>query len=946
MLPRLPVGSRVIVNDKLSGTIRYLGCPEGESELWVGVELEKPVGRCRGDFKGVEYFSCDKRFGMFVKPEQVRPYAKEFMAAAIIVAAARRKLAWGRLRATRNWRAFNTLDNNDEHRQLMRRSRMLSRQPALRVIAKKASVEDVMSIVTEPSYDGPHLRWPLTVSQVYKVIMAFRDGKRLHYKYVLEVLAQFRDQSQRLPTLQTVTIPEGSRLTVCGDTHGQLEDLYSIFTINGAPSSTNTYLFNGDFVDRGGYGVEITISLFLFALLDPGSVVLNRGNHEERSQNEIGGFMSEVLRKYNTPVVPTTPGKPPDVRPGLVVYEAFQEAFNSLPLATLIEKDGRKVFVCHGGLFERPGVKLSHIMAIKRRREIPTTRETFEDKLFEDLMWSDPKPGKGTTISDRGAGVLFGPDITENFCAVNGVSLVIRSHECMQEGFSFHHDHRCVTVFSASRYCRRGTNKGAFIIFEPDFTHTLQQFIAGSLDSTTPVPVMAPSPLVVSPSPHRKQHEALISMIIERTCLYKADLYWYFANVNDAKNGRVSKIQWCEGMRLVLELDLPWVSLCDELADIEADGTISFPKFLDRYRIDMLNVDTSWQESIVERVCQKLFGMAANIEQFYKRFDINSDGLVEYTEFVSVLESLDLGLSRAQIYELMGSIDVNKDGCINFDEFVSRFQVVFTRVRDDSEKHVASKALRVHTARLEAGVSPAPSPRSLDRFDPRAVELFKRLGAALFSGGKNHVTVFASIDTDGNGLLSYEEFSSAVKLLDLEPPLTRSETDFVIESLDSNGSGEINYLEFVSAFRIADVGDQGGVRKAMFSGALDETATGLARTYAISPVVNWQQAIIQKVVHTLFEYRIELNAAFEMFDVDGSGRVSAAEFRNGLRALTGLTGVSITDSQADAVLECLDHDGDGALDYVEFLSAFKIVDTKTGQSSTPVSTASPTGDRY
>ena len=57
---------------------------------------------------------------------------------------------------------------------------------------------------------------------------------------MLEVLAQFRDQSQRLPTLQTVTIPEGSRLTVCGDTHGQLEDLYSIFTINGAPSSTNT----------------------------------------------------------------------------------------------------------------------------------------------------------------------------------------------------------------------------------------------------------------------------------------------------------------------------------------------------------------------------------------------------------------------------------------------------------------------------------------------------------------------------------------------------------------------------------------------------------------------------------------------------------------------------------------------------------------------------------
>ena len=66
------------------------------------------------------------------------------------------------------------------------------------------------------------------------------------------------------------------------------------------------YLFNGDFVDRGGYGVEITISLFLFALLDPGSVVLNRGNHEERSQNEIG------VREYGLEAfAPPSPLPPP-----------------------------------------------------------------------------------------------------------------------------------------------------------------------------------------------------------------------------------------------------------------------------------------------------------------------------------------------------------------------------------------------------------------------------------------------------------------------------------------------------------------------------------------------------------------------------------------------------------------------------------------------------------
>ena len=50
--------------------------------------------------------------------------------------------------------------------------------------------------------------------------------------------------------------------------------------------------------------------------------------------------------------------------------------------------------------------------------------------------------------------MLFGPDITENFCAVNGVSLVIRSHECMQEGFAVRVLHRGWAQHASVCACR------------------------------------------------------------------------------------------------------------------------------------------------------------------------------------------------------------------------------------------------------------------------------------------------------------------------------------------------------------------------------------------------------------------------------------------------------------------------------------------------------------
>ena len=69
-------------------------------------------------------------------------------------------------------------------------------------------------------------------------------------------------------------------------THGPAQDLFSIFTINDLPSEQNHYLFNGDLVDRGDYGCEVVLTILIFKLLYPNCVHINRGNHEDRAQNE------------------------------------------------------------------------------------------------------------------------------------------------------------------------------------------------------------------------------------------------------------------------------------------------------------------------------------------------------------------------------------------------------------------------------------------------------------------------------------------------------------------------------------------------------------------------------------------------------------------------------------------------------------------------------------
>ncbi|CCD23612.1 protein serine/threonine phosphatase NDAI_0B05790 [Naumovozyma dairenensis CBS 421] len=276
----------------------------------------------------------------------------------------------------------------------------------------------------------------------------FLKGKNIPKKYAAAIISHadrlFRDEPSLVElsnNKQQDNDEDAMKISVCGDTHGQFYDVLNIFKKFGKVGEKHTYLFNGDFVDRGSWSCEVALLFYSLKILFPKNIFLNRGNHETDNMNKMYGFEDECKYKYSPRI-----------------FEMFSRSFESLPLATLINDN---YLVMHGGLPSDTSLTVDDIRKINRFTQPP------REGLFMELLWSDPQEKDGFGPSQRGLGFSFGSDITKNFLEKNKLRKIFRSHEVRMNGIEFEQNGNLVTVFSAPNYCDSQGNMGGIIHVVP-----------------------------------------------------------------------------------------------------------------------------------------------------------------------------------------------------------------------------------------------------------------------------------------------------------------------------------------------------------------------------------------------------------------------------------------------------------------------------------------------
>ncbi|XP_035523570.1 serine/threonine-protein phosphatase with EF-hands 2-like [Morone saxatilis] len=294
-----------------------------------------------------------------------------------------------------------------------------------------------------------------------------------------------------------------------------------------------------------------------------------------------------------------------------------------------------------------------------------TETDEHEWKQIVDMLWSDPMPQNGCCPNEvRGGGCYWGPDVSEEVLGKHNLQLLIRSHECKQEGYEFCHNRRVLTIFSASNYYEVGSNRGAYIRMGPDLVPHFIQYQASRTSRE----------FTLRQSVGWTERSALRALK-EQLFVHKSDLISAFQEFDPNNTGLISLSHWASATERVLNLGLPWRVLRPQLVSSTRYGMVDYQQWIRELSITEPKLEIS-DNSILET----MYKNHSNLETIFRIIDTDHSGLISFEEFRQTWKLLSSHLkteiSDKAIADLAQSIDFNKDGSIDINEFMEAFRLV------------------------------------------------------------------------------------------------------------------------------------------------------------------------------------------------------------------------------------------------------------------------------
>jgi hypothetical protein len=238
---------------------------------------------------------------------------------------------------------------------------------------------------------------------------------------------------------------EDKRLVIIGDTHCDYNSLAALFdklSLSAYDYFDNaTFIFLGDYLDRGNILFEYLMLLVGFKKLLGNRCIFLKGNHELIEYNEVLGELESMVH-------------PADTCPTLNSYcgtnkeflAKFADYFANLPYYILLKTTKGTDLLVHGGI-PRDAIMEKCTISHDTGEMLVAGDDRIRGIALDNMIWADPRSDR-FKLQGGGSRFEFGYEQFDQFVIANKIDRIFRSHEPVQNGVEAFYNNRLYTVFS------------------------------------------------------------------------------------------------------------------------------------------------------------------------------------------------------------------------------------------------------------------------------------------------------------------------------------------------------------------------------------------------------------------------------------------------------------------------------------------------------------------